>query len=188
MLRPQDTPTRETKRLDGIWSFAPDADGVGRTQGWSRAALTDARRMPVPSSFNDILVDPKLHDHVGDVWYQRSVIVPRGWDDRRVVLRFDAATHRAHVWIGDDLVVEHEGGYTPFEADVTSSVTPGEECRLTVVVNNELTWRSIPPGVVEVLPDGTRRQRQYHDFFNHAGIPRRVCFSPSARIHITDVV
>jgi beta-glucuronidase len=190
MLRPQDTTTRETKRLDGIWSFAPDAAGVGRAQGWARAVLSDSRRMPVPSSFNDILVDPKLHDHVGDVWYQRSVIVPRGWDGQRVVLRFDAATHRAQVWIGDDLVVEHEGGYTPFEADVTSSVTPGEECRITVVVNNELTWRSIPPGVVELLPDGTRRQRQYHDFFNYAGLHRSVWLyaTPLARIGDITVV
>ena len=152
MLRPQDTITRETKRLDGIWSFTADASGVGRTQQWWRAALPDVRSMPVPSSFNDVLVDPKLHDHVGDVWYQRDVFIPRGWDGQRVVLRFDAATHRATVWIDATLVAEHEGGYTPFEADVTTSVTPGEECRLTVVVNNELSWQSIPPGVVESLP------------------------------------
>ena len=57
--------------------------------------------MPVPSSFNDVLVDPQVHDHVGDVWYQRQVFIPRGWAGQRVVLRFDAATHRATVWIGD---------------------------------------------------------------------------------------
>ena len=187
MLRPQDTITRETKRLDGIWSFTADASGVGRAQGWWRAALPDARRMPVPSSFNDVLVDPKLHDHVGDVWYQRSVFIPRGWAGQRIVARFDAATHRATAWIGDTLVAEHEGGYTPFEADVTASVTPGEECRLTVVVNNELTWQSIPPGVVETLPDGTRRQRQYHDFFNYAGLHRSVWLSTTPRARIDDI-
>ena len=76
--------------------------------------------MPVPSSYNDVLVDGALHDHVGDVWYQRTVFVPRGWEGQRVVLRFDAATHRAAVWIDDTLVAEHEGGYTPFEADVSA--------------------------------------------------------------------
>ena len=185
MLRPQDTSTRETKRVDGIWDFAVDAGGVGRDEGWWRGPLCQARPMPVPSSFNDILVDPRLHDHVGDVWYQRAVFVPRGWAGQRVVLRFDAATHRATVWIDETCVVEHEGGYTPFEADVTAVVAPGQPCRLTVVVNNELTWESIPPGVVEVLADGTRRQRQYHDFFNYAGLHRSVwlCATPHARIH-----
>ena len=187
MLRPQDSATRETKRLDGIWGFSADADGLGRAQGWWRAALPNARRMPVPSSFNDVLVDPGLHDHVGDVWYQRPVFIPRGWAGQRVVLRFDAATHRATAWLGDSHVVDHEGGYTPFEADVTDLVTPGEEIRLTVAVNNELSWQSIPPGVVEVLPDGTRRQRQYHDFFNYAGLHRSVWLCTTPHAHIRDL-
>ena len=38
------------------------------------------------------------------------------------MLRFDAATHRAVVWLDDTQVAEHEGGYTPFEADVTDLV------------------------------------------------------------------
>ena len=95
MLRPQDNIARETKRLDAIWSFVVDTQGVGRTQEWWRTELPEARGMPVPSSYNDVLVDPAVHDHVGDVWYQRQVFVPRGWADQRVVLRFDAATHRA---------------------------------------------------------------------------------------------
>ena len=184
MLRPQDTPTRETKRLDGIWSFTTDNAGAGRVEGWWRTTLPGAQRMPVPSSFNDVLVDPRVHDHVGDVWYQRTVFIPRGWAGQRVVLRFDAATHRATAWIGDTCVGEHEGGYTPFEVDVTEFVVPGEESRLTVVVNNELTWESIPPGIVEVLPDGTRRQRQYHDFFNYAGLHRSVWLYTTPHSHI----
>jgi beta-glucuronidase len=66
-------------------------------------------------------------------------------------------------------------------------VTPGEQSRLTVVVNNELSWHSIPPGVVEVLPDGTRRQRQYHDFFNYAGLHRSVWLAATPRSRIDDL-
>jgi beta-glucuronidase len=187
MLRPQDSATRETKCLDGIWHFAVDPAGVGREEGWWRTTLPGTRRMPVPSSFNDVLVDSQIHDHVGDAWYQRSVFVPRGWAGQRVVLRFDAATHRAEVWLGATKVLEHEGGYTPFEADVTSLVRPGEEHRLTVVVNNELRWESIPPGVVEAMPNGTRRQRQYHDFFNYAGLHRSVWLFTTPIAHVADV-
>jgi len=187
MLRPQDTITRETKRLDGMWSFTADFDGVGRDEGWWRSALPDATGMPVPSSFNDVFVVPRLHDHVGDVWYQRHVFVPRGWAGQRVVLRFDAATHRAVAWVGDTQVAEHEGGYTPFEADITALVGAGEELRLTVVVNNELTWHSIPPGTVEVMPTGVRRQRQYHDFFNYAGLHRSVWLYSTPRTYVDDI-
>jgi beta-glucuronidase len=186
VLRPQDNATRETKRLDGLWDFAADPDGVGRAEGWWQAELRGRRPMPVPSSYNDVLVDAALRDHVGDVWYQRRVFVPRGWADQRIVLRFDAATHRAAVWVDDSLVAEHEGGYTPFEADISALAGPGESIRVTVVVNNELTWRSLPPGVVEVMPDGRRRQRQYHDFFNYSGLHRSVWLYSTPQSYISD--
>ena len=142
--------------------------------------------MPVPSSFNDVLVDQAVHDHVGDVWYQRRSSSPRlgRATDRPPLRRGDPPGHRLD---RRDRVVEHEGGYTPFEADVTDLVRPGRECRLTVVVNNELTWQSIPPGIVEVMPDGERRQRQYHDFFNYAGLHRSVWLYTTPRAHIADV-
>ena len=187
MLRPQDNARREARRLDGLWDFAVDIQGVGRDKGWWRGPLANPTPMPVPSSYNDILVDPAVHDHVGDVWYQRTVFAPRGWDGQRVVLRFDAATHRASVWVDDTHVVSHEGGYTPFEADITDAIEPGIEARLTVAVNNELTWHSIPPGIVELMPGGQRRQRQYHDFFNYAGLNRGVWLYSTARSHIADV-
>ena len=82
--------------------------------------------MAVPASFNDIAADAAVRDHVGDVWYQTTVRVPRGWDGQRIVLHFESATHRATVWVNDAEVVSHEGGYTPFEAEVTEHVQAGE--------------------------------------------------------------
>ena len=174
VLRPQDGPTRERKCLDGLWRFALDAEGAGRREGWWTRPLEAARLMPVPASYNDIVPSPDYRDHVGDAWYQTDVHVPVGWDGRRIVLRVDAATHRGTVWVGDIEVAAHEGGYTPFEADITSRVTPGTSVRVTIVVNNELTWQSIPPGEVVETPAG-RTQRYHHDFLSliHISEPTR---------------
>src|SRR3954468_9595458 len=182
MLRPQDGPTRERKNLNGLWRFRLDPAGVGRAAGWEREPLAEARDMPVPASYNDIPADAAVRDHVGDAWYQTVVRVPRGWAGQRVVLRFDSATHRAVVWAGDVEVASHEGGYTPFEADVTEHARPGEEARITVVVDNRLTWRSIPPGIVE-----NGRQTYFHDFFNYAGLHRSVWLYSTPRTHVRDV-
>ena len=38
-----------------------------------------------------------------------------------------------------------------------------------------------------MLADGSRRQRQYHDFFNYAGLHRSVWLSTTPRAHIDDV-
>src|SRR5215207_6670457 len=186
MLRPQDGPTRERKSLNGLWRFRLDPAGEGRAAGWWRGPVVEARDMPVPASYNDIPADAAVRDHVGDAWYQTVVRVPRGWAGQRVVLRFDAATHRAVVWVGDVEVARHEGGYTPFEADVTACVRPGGEVRLTVVVDNRLTWASVPPGIVDDGPRG-RRQTYFHDFFNYAGLHRSVWLYCTPPTHVRDV-
>lgn len=186
MLRPTDTATRERKSLNGIWAFRLDAEGAGRRDGWWQAPLEEAREIPVPGSYNDVLVDAGARDHIGDAWYETTARVPRGWAGQRVVLRLDAATHRAVVWVNGVQVAEHEGGYTPFEADVTEIVTPGEEMRVTAVVDNTLTWQSIPPGVVEQTPAG-RQQVYWHDFFNFAGLHRSVWLYSTPRAHVSDV-
>ncbi len=186
MLRPQDTSTRERKSLNGLWDFRLDQAGEGRSGRWFADRLPGAREMAVPASFNDIATDASVRDYFGDVWYQRTVWVPRGWQERRIVLHFESATHRATVWVNDVEVVSHEGGYTPFEADITEHVAPGEQVRITACVNNTLNFQSIPPGVIEDTPAG-KRQRYWHDFFNYAGIHRTVWLYATDPAHLTDI-
>ena len=186
MLKPQISETREVLTLDGLWGFAVDRGDLH--EPW-RGALASELEMPVPSSYNDIHVDLGLRDHVGFVWYQRTVRVPRGWRGERILLRFDSATHEAHVYVNDELVGSHVGGYLPFEIDVTDSVTAGQEFRLTVGVQNVLTNITIPPGKVVTGSGGRERQTYLHDFFNYAGIARTVSLfsKPAQSIDDLDV-
>ncbi len=187
MLRPKDTATRERKALDGLWEFRLDVDGVGRAERWFAGTLRDAEDMAVPASYNDLVGEAR--EHVGEVWYQRTVRVPRGWAGQRIVLYFESATHRATVWVGEEEVARHEGGYTPFEADVTAVAPAGEPVRITVCVDNTLSFQSVPPGVVEQTAAGPR-QRYWHDFYNYAGLHRTVWLActPTARIEDVTVV
>jgi beta-glucuronidase len=50
VLRSQDTATRERKRLDGIWRFGPDPEGVGRTEHRFAGPLPGTWEMAVPAS------------------------------------------------------------------------------------------------------------------------------------------
>ena len=187
MLKPRSTATRELVRLDGLWPFALDSQ-VSETP-WT-TTLETSLEAPVPASYNDLFVDTAVRDHVGWVWYQRRVRVPRGWAGERVLVRVDAATHEGRVYVDDTLVAEHVGGYTPFEADITDLVRPGEEFRLTIAVNNELTNVTIPPGSITVDADGGKKQRYFHDFYNYAGLARSVWLysAPAARVDDITVV
>ena len=184
MLKPRSTATRELVRLDGLWRFALDT-AVGETP-WT-TTLDTSLEAPVPASYNDLFVDAAIRDHVGWVWYQRSVRVPRGWAGERVFVRLDAATHEGRVYVDDRLVAEHVGGYTPFEADITEHVRPGEEFRLTVGVSNVLTNVTIPPGNVTVDAQGRKKQTYLHDFYNYAGLARSVWLYSAPAVRVDDV-
>ena len=66
MLSPQDTATRETKLLDGLWASAADPAGSGRIDGWWRHPVGGARPVAVPASYNDLFADRTDHDLVDD--------------------------------------------------------------------------------------------------------------------------
>ena len=183
MLKPQINATRELTSLDGLWKFALASEDL--KEPWTKP-LPKGLEAPVPASYNDVFVDRKIHDHVGWVYYQRTAIVPRGWSQERYFIRVDAATHAGRVYVNDKLVAEHVGGYTPFQADITDIAKSGEEFRLTIAVNNELTNETIPPGQITVV-NGKRKQTYMHDFYNYAGLARSVWLYSVPIKHIQDV-
>ena len=97
MLAPRDSRSRDCRRLDGLWRFRFDTGGEGEAGRWWQGPLPGAREMAVPASYNDLVTEAAEREHVGDVWYQRDVRVPATWQDRRIVLRCDAATHHGTV-------------------------------------------------------------------------------------------
>lgn len=189
MLRPQDTATRERTRLDGLWRFAFDPEDIGQQEAWYAGPLPAARAMAVPASYNDLFTARAEREHIGGVWYQRIVRIPRGYAGQRILLHFESATHQATVYVGDVEVARHTGGYLPFEADITDHVTPGEEARITVLVDNRLSFQTIPPGVIEDDPHAPQGKKQlyWHDFFNYAGIHRSVWLSAVPATRVDDV-
>ncbi|NQX34507.1 beta-glucuronidase [Herbiconiux sp. VKM Ac-2851] len=184
MLKPISTPTRELVNLDGVWRFA--IDSRAGAEPWT-GLLGTPLEAAVPASYNDLFVDPEIRDHVGWVYYQREVRVPRGWGGERVLLRFDAATHAAKVYVDDELAGEHVGGYLPFDVDITDRVAAGERFRLTVAVSGDLSNETIPPGKIEVGMNGKKKQTYFHDFYNYAGLARSVWLHSEPKTRIADV-
>jgi beta-galactosidase/beta-glucuronidase len=73
-------------------------------------------------------------------WYEREFELappPVGEDGRpllRTRLHFGAVDYEAEVWVNDQPVARHEGGHTPFSADIGYQLDPGGRQRVTVRV------------------------------------------------------
>ncbi|MBI5671442.1 MAG: glycoside hydrolase family 2 [Chloroflexi bacterium] len=109
--------------LNGAWEFEFDDDNRGLREKWfERHDFT--RTIIVPYAFQSLLSgiqDTRFHDVV---WYRRSFDVPEAWTGKRVLLHFGAVDYRAWVWVNGQFVTSHEGGHTPFYADVTGALQP----------------------------------------------------------------
>ncbi len=187
MLRPQTSASRELLNLDGIWDFKVDFKDEGFAKNWASKPLETDLDIAVPSSYNDLFTSVEIREHVGWVWYQRKVRVPRGWASERIMVRLDAATHAGVVFVNGKQVAEHVGGYMPFEADVTDLVSAGQEFTLTIAVSNVLTNETIPPGRVVTRDNGKQQQTYLHDFYNYSGLARSVWLYSVPAVRVDDV-
>ncbi|MNW41480.1 Beta-glucuronidase [compost metagenome] len=189
MLYPTLTETRNVIDLNGIWNFKLDS-GNGFKENWQKEKLKDASCMAVPGSFNDIAVSADIRDHVGWVWYEREITLPKLITKERVVLRFGSATHFAKVYVNGEFVIEHKGGFLPFEAEIKSYLQNGKN-RLTIAVNNVVDETTLPVGFVieKHVPNVGKivRNRPNFDFFNYAGLHRPVKIYTTPTTYVKDV-
>lgn len=194
MLYPITTKSRTVCSLDGIWKFKLDNDN-GFYEQWYMKELTDAVSMPVPASYNDIYDDLKYKEHYGYVFYQRNLSIPSELLKHRLVLRFEAVTNEAVVYINGEQVVKHKGGFLPFEVEINDKVVEGENL-LTVAVGNVIDNTTLPVGGENDMFSGMfgpssgsekKKNNPNFDFFNYCGITRSVKLYTTPFEYIEDV-
>ncbi|WP_027119821.1 beta-glucuronidase [[Mycoplasma] testudinis] len=187
MLAVRQTASRQVTNLDGLWDFVVDYENVGLKQEWFLKKLKNPIKMPVPASYNEITLDNNIREHVGYVWYQKTVVLPVDCSNQRYILRFGSVTHAAMVWVNGVKVAEHTGGYLPFEADISDLINDKKSFVITVLCDNRLSFQTIPPGNVTTDELGRTKMKFWHDFFNYAGIHRSVAIYTRPLTYVKDV-
>ncbi|HEV7299181.1 MAG TPA: glycoside hydrolase family 2 TIM barrel-domain containing protein [Tepidisphaeraceae bacterium] len=127
--------------LNGKWQFEIDPGDSGIDRGLLSRDLSG--EIIVPFCPESTLSGIGHVDRMLAVWYRRSITVPATWTGRRVLLHFQACDYETTVWVNGVEVARHRGGFTPFSADVTDHVQPGEPA--TIVVRARDDWRHPKP-------------------------------------------
>jgi len=86
----------------------------------------------VPGDWNT--QKPELLYYEGLLWYEREFDF-HSKAHTRVFLHIGAANYAAHVFVNDVHVCDHEGGFTPFDCDITSAVKDGSNSTVIAVEN-----------------------------------------------------
>jgi len=125
----------------------------------------------VPGDWNTQV--PQLFNYEGVLWYQRDFDAqPR--PGTRTFLHIGAANYRSHIWVNQKRVCDHEGGFTPFDCEVTSVLHAGSNFVVIAVDATRL---------VDGIPSVG------YDWFNYGGLTRDVSLVtvPAAFIDDYDV-
>ena len=157
---------RKTISLNGQWQVIIDPNDNGEKIGIGKDAkpkgkndfleysFDGATTLQVPGDFNSQL--PELTYLEASVWYKK--IFSYHQTDKRLFIHFGAVNYIASVFLNGEKIGTHEGGFTPFQFEITGRVK--EQNSLVIRVNNQRRKDGIPA--------------EGFDWFNYGGITRDV--------------
>jgi hypothetical protein len=154
--------------LNGAWEFRFDPDDCGREKRWFDSDEQQWRdQIIVPfcweslaawgegdAAGNDHFYSTRVYRNPLEVtsqnyrgaarfeigWYRRAIEIPANdkWNNKRVILTIGAADFYTEAWCNGQLLGTHEGGFTPFEFDLTDTLRRNKgQLAATIVIRVE---------------------------------------------------
>ena len=171
---------RNVQSLNGKWDAIIDLYDQGRKNkiflnkkpetkiDFYEYSFDSGHRLNVPSDWNSQM--PELKYYEGTIWYARHFDVAKAVDNLSF-LYFGAVSYRCRIYLNGKEIGQHEGGFTPFQIDVTNAIKEKDNF-LAVEVNNTRQVDAIPA--------------MAFDWWNYGGITRDVFLVSTPKVFIED--
>lgn len=121
--------------LNGDWEFEFDDERIGSKEKWHLGNKALSKTIQVPFAFQSKLSGIGSNEFHDVVWYRRELLIPDSFANKRILLHFGAVDYDASVWVNGNLVAVHEGGHTPFHADITDALQDGKNTLVVKAVD-----------------------------------------------------
>ena len=123
--------------LNGMWDFA-----VSQTDSLPK---TYDKQIRVPFCPESALSGLKMAVEPGSyLFYRRQLSLPDGWNGGRVLLHIGAADQVAEIYVNQQPMGQHQGGYNAFTVDITDALSNTNE--LVIRVFDDLRDKTMPYG------------------------------------------
>ena len=182
------TDGRKTMSLDGQWRtiidpyesgyydyrYQPSANGYFKdAKPKSKSDLIEydfdsSASLKVPGDWNT--QDDHLLFYEGTIWYKKAFDYKRK-DNTRLFVYFGAANYIADVYLNGQKLGRHEGGFTPFNFEITDLVRDANNS-LIVKVDNKRRRDAVPTLIT--------------DWWNYGGLTRQVKLVETPTVFIQD--
>lgn len=180
---------RRTTSLNGRWQYIIDPYELGYYNyrwaedqwGFFRNArpqresdlveyeFNDNHTLQVPGDWNT--QDDRFFYYEGTMWYKKDFADPRTDRNNRLFIYFGAANYESIVYVNGQKLGVHEGGFTPFQYEITDIVQP-EGNFVVVKVDNKRRRDGVPT--------------LNTDWWNYGGITRRVLLIEVPQVYVDD--
>jgi beta-glucuronidase len=128
----------------------------------------DGLRLDVPGDWNS--QSPELKYYESSIWYKRDFNCPKT-SGKRYFIHFGAVNYLAKVYLNGQKIGEHEGGFSPFQFEITDKVKVGPN-----FVILEVNSARKKDGIPSLL----------YDWWNYGGITRDVALVETPVVYIHD--
>ena len=111
---------KEWLNLNGIWSYS----------------ITDVNSQKPDNFDGEILVPFSIESSLSGVmkslnekqilWYYKEFEIPDNWKDKNIIIHFNAVDWICELYINDNKIGKHSGGYSEFSFDITKNIKEGK--------------------------------------------------------------
>ena len=133
------------QNLNGEWQFEIDKSVSGIERGFYKNDFEYSMKINVPFCPESKLSGIENVDFLNAVWYRREISITEEQLKGRVILHFGAVDYEATIYINEQAVGNHKGGYVSFSFDITENLKVGNNT-LCVYAKDNTRDTLIPSG------------------------------------------
>lgn len=119
---------KDWKNLNGLWNYTIRPKTEKIINSFDGKILVP---FPIESALSGVKKKLKAKQRL---WYQRKFTIPKTWKGKKILLHFGAVDWEATIWVNDNKVGTHQGGYVPFSFEITEYLKNDDENTLVVMV------------------------------------------------------
>jgi ribosomal protein S17E len=163
--------------LNGLWDFEITERDT------NKIAINYARKILVPFCVESALSGIKeTITGKQQMIYRRFFSIPSHWNQKHLILHFEAVDYEAKVWVDGKYVGIHKGGYDHFQFDIAGFLNKDEKHEIKLVVWDPTNEGSQPIGK-QALPAIRNRTK----YTATSGIWQTVWLEPTNEVAIESI-